>query len=250
MPPPTTSDSCRPGCGRLRARHIDAVYETETAGLAGSPVACPCSRARSCPITWTSSWCSAETARCSRWPPASRQSGRDIPLLGVNFRSLGFLTETRIDELSATLDAAISGTAELDDHAMLSAEAFRAGERFDSRIVLNDVVFTKAALSRIIELVVSVSQRHGDAGQGRRPDRGERDPDRPYNLAAGGRSSILVDALVLRGFGRIRRIGGISASSPFLRRTPPKVNRIPFIRRTPPVTARIARRRDVARSVT
>ena len=40
---------------------------------------------------------------------------------------------------------------------MLAADAYRAREPFDSRIVLNDVVFTKAALSRIIELSVSVS---------------------------------------------------------------------------------------------
>ena len=40
---------------------------------------------------------------------------------------------------------------------MLAADAYRHGEQVDSRIVLNDVVFTKAALSRMIELSVSVS---------------------------------------------------------------------------------------------
>ena len=85
------------------------------------------------------------------------QSGRDIPLLGVNFGSLGFLTETRIGELYPTLEAALDGRAAFDERTMLTAEAYRSRELFDSRIVLNDVVFTKAALSRIIELVVSVS---------------------------------------------------------------------------------------------
>ena len=88
------------------------------------------------------------------------RSGRDIPMLGVNFGSLGFLTETRIDEVYGTLDAAVKGTATFDERVMLAAEAYRAGERFDSRIVLNDVVFTKAALSRIIELVGLGEQRH------------------------------------------------------------------------------------------
>ena len=41
--------------------------------------------------------------------------------------------------------------------------------------MLNDVVFTKAALSRIIELSVSVGSGPGDQGQGRRPDRRHRD---------------------------------------------------------------------------
>ena len=89
------------------------------------------------------------------------QAGRDIPILGVNFGSLGFLTETRIDELYTVLESVIEGTAVYDERAMLAADAYRAAEgnreHFDSRIVLNDVVFTKAALSRMIELSVSVT---------------------------------------------------------------------------------------------
>jgi NAD+ kinase len=85
------------------------------------------------------------------------QTGRDIPILGVNFGSLGFLTETRIDELYTVLESVVDGTAAYDDRAMLAADAYRGGEHFDSRIVLNDVVFTKAALSRMIELSVSVT---------------------------------------------------------------------------------------------
>jgi NAD+ kinase len=84
------------------------------------------------------------------------QAGRDTPILGVNFGSLGFLTETRIDELYTVLESVLNGSATYDDRAMLAADAYRAREHFDSRIVLNDVVFTKAALSRIIELSISV----------------------------------------------------------------------------------------------
>jgi NAD+ kinase len=40
---------------------------------------------------------------------------------------------------------------------MLAADAERRNEQVDSRVVLNDVVFTKAALSRMIELSVWVS---------------------------------------------------------------------------------------------
>jgi NAD+ kinase len=85
------------------------------------------------------------------------QSGRDIPILGVNFGSLGFLTETRIDELYPTLESTLNGTAQFNERAMLAAEGCRERDVFDSRIVLNDVVFTKGALSRMIELSVWVS---------------------------------------------------------------------------------------------
>ena len=84
-------------------------------------------------------------------------AGREIPILGVNFGSLGFLTEIRIDELYNSLEQVLEGTADFDERAVLVADAHRDGECFDSRTVLNDVVFTRGALSRMIELSVSVS---------------------------------------------------------------------------------------------
>ncbi len=84
------------------------------------------------------------------------QSGRDVPILGINFGSLGFLTETRIDEIYPTLQAVLDGTATFHSRRMLQAEASRDGARFDTRVLLNDVVFTKGALSRMIELSVWV----------------------------------------------------------------------------------------------
>ena len=84
------------------------------------------------------------------------QSGREVPILGVNFGSLGFLTETRIDEMDATLASVLDGTATYDERLMLRAEVERGAGIMDRRLVLNDVVFTKAALSRIIEVSVSV----------------------------------------------------------------------------------------------
>ena len=143
----------------LRERHIEVVFDTETARLRPGPGG------------------RAETSHSREEIPryvdlivvmggdgtllsmATRiaEAGRDIPILGVNFGSLGFLTEIRIDELYPALQSVVDGTATIDQRTMLAAEAYRLRERFDARIVLNDVVFTKAALSRIIELSVSVS---------------------------------------------------------------------------------------------
>jgi len=85
------------------------------------------------------------------------QAGRDIPILGVNFGSLGFLTEVRVNELYSSLEAVLDGSAQFDERLMLEAEAVRDGRAVDRHIVLNDVVFTKAALSRMIELSVVVN---------------------------------------------------------------------------------------------
>ena len=141
----------------LNHREIAAVFETETAALAGTRPG-------------TGTWSREELPNHvdliivlggdgTLLSMATRivRTARDVPMLGVNFGSLGFLTETRIDELYETLESVIAGTRAYDVRALLSAEAYRSRERFDSRVVLNDVVFTKAALSRIIELAVSVS---------------------------------------------------------------------------------------------
>ena len=84
------------------------------------------------------------------------QSGADIPILGVNFGGLGFLTEVTLPELYPSLQAAIEGTAAIDARLTIRALTVRGGRPFQERLVLNDVVVTHGALSRIIELSVSV----------------------------------------------------------------------------------------------
>ena len=126
------------------------------------------------------------------------KAGRDIPSLGVNFGSLGFLTEIRIDELTSSLEAVLEGTAAFDERAMLAADAHRQQEQVDSRIVLNDVVFTKAALSRIIELSVWVSGGFVTRVKADGLIVASATGSTAYNLAAGGPIvHPMVDALVL-----------------------------------------------------
>ena len=126
------------------------------------------------------------------------QAKREVPILGVNFGSLGFLTEIRIDELYDSLEHVLDGTAAFDERTMLEAHAYRNRGQTDTRIVLNDVVFTKAALSRMIELSVSVSGGFVTHVKADGLIIASATGSTAYNLAAGG--PIVhpgVDALVL-----------------------------------------------------
>src|SRR5947207_295045 len=80
------------------------------------------------------------------------EAGSDIPILGVNFGSLGFLTEVTLPELYRSLEAALSGRARVEDRLMLRATTIRDGATFARSIALNDAVITKAARSRMIDL--------------------------------------------------------------------------------------------------
>lgn len=84
-------------------------------------------------------------------------AGSGIPILGVNFGSLGFLTEVTLPELYRSLDASLAGRAHVEERMMLRAITRRAKQIFERSIALNDVVITKAARSRMIDLSVSVS---------------------------------------------------------------------------------------------
>ena len=84
------------------------------------------------------------------------KAGSDIPILGVNFGSLGFLTEVTLPEIFTSLESAVNGTAQTEERMMLEVTVEAGGRGIADRIVLNDVVVTQGALSRIIELSVSV----------------------------------------------------------------------------------------------
>lgn len=84
------------------------------------------------------------------------EAGVDVPILGVNFGSLGFLTEVTLDEIRSALESTIAGTARIDARLMLRACVRRGGRVLVERVVLNDVVVTRGPLSPIIELSVSV----------------------------------------------------------------------------------------------
>ena len=82
---------------------------------------------------------------------------REIPILGINYGSLGYLTEFRIEEMFSALEAILKGEYEIDCREMLDVEHFRDGEKLYSGRVLNDVVINKAVLARVIEIEVNLN---------------------------------------------------------------------------------------------
>ena len=85
---------------------------------------------------------------------------REVPILGVNLGSLGFLTEITLDELYPSVERCLEGDFEVSERMMLLASVERAGEVVEMHRVLNDVVINKGALARIIDMETSVSGRY------------------------------------------------------------------------------------------
>ena len=117
---------------------------------------------------------------------AIAESGRDIPILAVNFGSLGFLTEITRPEIFGSIDAVINGRATHDLRMMLRTTATRQGQQALSHMALNDVVFSRTAISRMIELSVSVGDQFVTTVKADGLIVATPTGSTAYNLAAGG----------------------------------------------------------------
>ncbi|NOR15934.1 MAG: transposase, partial [Candidatus Aminicenantes bacterium] len=79
----------------------------------------------------------------------------DVPVLGVNLGSLGFLTEVPVDEMYLTLDAFLGGEERIVSPRQM-LEVLTRGELF---YCLNDIVINKSALARMIQCAIWIDDK-------------------------------------------------------------------------------------------
>jgi NAD+ kinase len=82
----------------------------------------------------------------------------NIPILGVNLGSLGFLTEVALGELFTTLDSIKADCCATDVRSMLHCELLRGGKILGTYEALNDVVASKSTIARMADFDVSVDK--------------------------------------------------------------------------------------------
>ncbi len=80
-----------------------------------------------------------------------------VPLVGVNLGRVGFLTELNPSQVEECLPLFLRGDYWLEARTMLQAELWRGERKVDSFIALNDVVASRAALSRVVHCTLSVN---------------------------------------------------------------------------------------------
>ena len=73
----------------------------------------------------------------------------DVPLLGVNLGSLGFLTDVPLSSLFSMLDAISKGEAAVEQRSLMQCDLLRGEEVLGSYLVFNDAVVNKTAIARL-----------------------------------------------------------------------------------------------------
>ncbi|MGE5360265.1 MAG: NAD(+)/NADH kinase [Bacteroidales bacterium] len=142
--------------GWLRARGIEPIFDAESAALAGAGPEWRALPKDELPKATDLILVLAGDGTLLGMADRIAEAGREVPILGVNFGALGFLTEITLAELYPALEATLDGRATIERRLMLRASVRRAGQVIAERLLLNDVVITRGPLSRIIDLSVSV----------------------------------------------------------------------------------------------
>jgi len=86
---------------------------------------------------------------------AHQAAQKDVPVLGVNLGSLGFLTEVPLNEMFFTLDSFFEGNKEIISPRRL-LKVISKGKIY---YCLNDVVINKGALARMIQFIIWIDDK-------------------------------------------------------------------------------------------
>jgi NAD+ kinase len=83
-------------------------------------------------------------------------AARQVPILAVNLGGMGFLTTVPQEELYQILEEIFSEKHRVSERVLLEARIVRDGAVIRRQIALNDAVLNKAALARIMDVVLRV----------------------------------------------------------------------------------------------
>lgn len=112
--------------------------------------------------------------------------GRNVPIVGFNMGSLGFLTAHNAESVFDIIDKTLSGNMVLQPRSMLFTQIIRKGKMRGEYHALNDIVIERGSLSQLINTAIYsekflVSQVKADGLVVASPS-----GSTAYNLAAGG----------------------------------------------------------------
>lgn len=105
----------------------------------------------------------------------------NVPLLGINLGTIGFLTEVEVSNLLEAIDRLMAGDYTLEKRMMIDGQF--EGKTYTS---LNDVVITRAGFSRIIGLNIYVNEELLDTYEADGVIVATPTGSTGYNLSAGG----------------------------------------------------------------
>ncbi|MCB0348817.1 MAG: NAD(+)/NADH kinase [Bdellovibrionales bacterium] len=111
---------------------------------------------------------------------------KNIPILGINWGSLGFLTETPAESMYTVLELALLGQLQYQSRSLLKIMVKRKNRKPTSYLALNDIVFERGPYSRLISLLLYTNNDYVTESKADGMIIASPTGSTAYNLAAGG----------------------------------------------------------------
>jgi NAD+ kinase len=90
---------------------------------------------------------------------ARKMPRKKTPILGVNFGTLGFLTECIPDKMHEALKKIFKGQYNLDRRSLLRVTIYWQGKKIKTFLALNDAVINQGAFARLIKIDLEINNR-------------------------------------------------------------------------------------------
>ncbi len=110
----------------------------------------------------------------------------NIPILGINLGTLGFLTALEKDEVWEGLDRLMADDYKIEHRMMLLGTVYKRGEKVREALALNDIIVTRSGFSRLVETKVFINGEMVDNYAGDGVIASTPTGSTGYNLSAGG----------------------------------------------------------------
>lgn len=117
---------------------------------------------------------------------ARELAGYELPIMGINLGTLGFLTEVELEHVPEAIGLLLAGQYRLEERIMLSGTVYQAGKAVYTAEALNDIVISRSGYSRIVSMQVAVNGQLLTHYRGDGVILSTPTGSTAYNLSAGG----------------------------------------------------------------
>lgn len=86
----------------------------------------------------------------------------NLPILGINLGSLGFLTDIEKGEIDKAVESIFRNNYIIEERMMLSSRIYKEGKLFAEDVAINDVSISRAGIPRILHLSTYIDDNFFD----------------------------------------------------------------------------------------